>query len=75
MSAASRRFYRKLLLGVAALGALVWVVVDQFDIEWATMLELFLAVLLACGLIMLVAAVAAGVWMGLRRLGRRAGRD
>lgn len=71
MSARNRRFLRTLLLGVAAMGVLVWVVVDQFDIDPREMLELFLAVVLASAILMLVAAVVALVWILLRRLARR----
>lgn len=74
MSARNRRFLRTLLLGVAAMGVLVWVVVDQFDIDPREMLELFLGVLLASGMLMLAAAVTALLWTFLSKLMRGAAR-
>ncbi len=71
MSARNRRFLRTLLLGVAAMGVLVWVVVDQFDIDPREMLELFLGVLLASGLLMVAAAATALLWTLVRRVARR----
>lgn len=73
MSARNRRFLRTLLLGVAAMGVLVWVVTDQFDIDPRDMLRLFLGVLVASGLLMLAAAATALLWTLLRRVRRRRG--
>lgn len=68
---ASRKYYRTILLGIVAMGCLLWAAVDQFGLAWSDMLDLFLATLLVVGLIILSAAAAVGAWMGLRRLGRR----
>ncbi|MGB1141531.1 MAG: hypothetical protein ACPG1A_11570 [Halioglobus sp.] len=75
MSARNNRFLRTLLLGVAAMGALVWVVIDQFNLDPQEMFELFLTVLLASGVMMLLAALVALLWIGIRRLARGAERD
>ncbi len=68
MTKASRRYYRTLVLGVAALGALVWAAVDQFGIPWSEMLELLLGTLLVVGVVIAVAGVAVAAWLGLRKL-------
>ncbi len=73
MARSSRRYYRTLLLGVAALGAMVWFAVDQFDIPWASMRELFLATLLVVCAVIGVAALGTGLWIALRKLLRRGG--
>ncbi len=57
-----------MLLGVAGLGAMVWVAVDQFDIPWQEMLDLLLLTLLAFGMVIGAAALAVGLWQGLRWL-------
>ncbi len=63
-----RRYYRTLFLGMAALVAMVWFAVDQFDIPWADMRELLLLTVLVVGVVIGVAALAAGLWIGLRKL-------
>lgn len=68
MSRASRKYYRTLLLGVAAMAALVWTAVDQFGIPWDEIVDLFLATLMVIGLIIVAAAVSVGLWIGLRKL-------
>lgn len=74
MSRAGRRYYRTILLGVLALGALIWVAAEQFGIPREEMLALFGASLLALLLVVAAAAVAALLWVGLRWLRKRAGR-
>ena len=71
MSRAARRYYRTLLLGLAALGAMLWVAIDQFGIPHRDMLELLAGTLLATGAVILGAAAVVLVWMALRRLWRR----
>ncbi|TGD75232.1 hypothetical protein E4634_04330 [Mangrovimicrobium sediminis] len=73
MARSSRRYYRTVLLGVAALGAMVWFAVDQFDIPWQDMRDLLLATLLVIGVVIAVAALGTAAWIGLRKLLR--GRD
>jgi len=68
MSRASRKYYRTIVLGVLAMAALVWSAVNQFGVPWAEIVDLFLATLLALALIVLCAALAAGAWVGLRKL-------
>ncbi len=71
MSRVTRRYYRTVLLGVLALGALVWMAVDQFGVPPAELWELLLATLLVVTLIIGAAAVVALLWVGLRRLRQR----
>jgi hypothetical protein len=71
MSRAQRRYLRTLLLGVAAMGTLIWAAVDQFGISWAEMRQLFLAIVIGVMLIIVVAALCVIVWQLVRRLSRR----
>jgi peptidoglycan biosynthesis protein MviN/MurJ (putative lipid II flippase) len=68
VSRAARRYYRTILLGTAAMGALVWAAVDQFGIPWEEMLELFLWTLLVAGLVIALAGLLVGAWIGVRKL-------
>ena len=71
MSRASRRYYRTILLGVLALGTLVWVAVDQFGVPPRELADLFLATLLVVSLLIGAAALVVLLWVGLRRLRQR----
>jgi hypothetical protein len=71
LSRASRRYYRTILLGILALGTLVWVAVDQFGVPPGDMADLFLATLLVVSLVIGAAALVALLWVGLRRLRQR----
>ena len=71
MSRAGRRYYRTVLLGILALGTLVWVAVDQFGVPPRELGELFLATLLVVSLVIGAAALVALLWVGVRRLRRR----
>ena len=71
MSKAARRYYRTIILGLLAMGALIWVAMDQFGISRREMSELFLVTLMVVGLVIAAAAVVALMWMGLRSLLRR----
>lgn len=71
MGRANRRYYRTILLGIAAMAALVWAAVDQFGISWEEILQLFLGTLIVVGLVILVAGVFVGLWIGVRKLLRR----
>lgn len=75
MSSNRRRYLRTILLGLTAMAVLLWAAVDQFDIPREQMLELFIATLLATGLVIAVAAVVAVLWIGLRWLMRRVQND
>ena len=68
MSRAGRKYYRTVFLGIAAMAALVWAAVDQFGIAWEEILDLFLATLVAIGIVILAAALFALVWIGVRKL-------
>ena len=68
MSKSARRYYRTILLGVAAMAVLLWSAIDQFGIAWQDMLHLFLATLLVVGLVIAAAALCALLWLGLRKL-------
>lgn len=71
MSRAGRRYYRTIILGVAALASLVWVAVDQFGLSWDEMLELFLGTLMLVGAVIAVAGLFVGAWLGIRKLLRK----
>ncbi len=68
MSKASRRYYRTIVLGVAAMGLLVWTAIDQFGIPWEEMLDLFLGTLVVLLLVIVTAALCVLLWQGLRKL-------
>ncbi|MFK7977070.1 MAG: hypothetical protein AB8C02_13115 [Halioglobus sp.] len=68
MTPAQKRYYRTLFLGVAAMGALAWGAMDQFDLSASEMGEsLFVAFLLIAALAV-IGAVIAGFWVLLRTL-------
>lgn len=71
MTRANRRFYRTLLLGLLALGVLIWAAVDQFGIPWRDMSELLLGTLWIAGGAIVLAALCTLLWVGLRALLRR----
>lgn len=68
MSKQGRRFFRTILIGTFALAALVWMAMDQFGIAGEEMLDLLLVSALVVGLVIIVAACVAGLWIGLRKL-------
>ena len=68
MSRASRRYYRTVLLGVAALGGLVWSAHVQFDIPLRDIAELSLGATVAVLLVILAAGVCVALALGLRKL-------
>lgn len=71
MSRATRRYYRTLFLSIAAMGALVWVAVDEFELSRDEVLELFLGAVLVVGTIIVTAAAVTALWLLARRLLRR----
>ena len=71
MSKASRRYYRTLILGLVALGVMVWTAVDQFGISRQEMIELLLGTLWIAGGTIVLAALSAALWIGLRKLSGR----
>jgi len=71
MSKARRRYLRTTLLGVAAMGTLIWAAIDQFGIPVAEMVDLLLITLLAVAVVIGVAAIVVCLWLGLRYLLRR----
>ena len=68
MSKANRRFYRTIILGLAAMGLLIWTAMDQFGISRGEMAQLFLGTLLAAAIVIAMAALLVLVWAGLRKL-------
>jgi hypothetical protein len=68
MSKATRRYYRTLVLGLLALAVMVWTAVDQFGISQREMTELLLGTLWIAGGIIVLAALCATLWIGLRKL-------
>ena len=71
MGKSSRKYYRTIILGVAAMAALVWAAVDQFGIPWEDMLDLMLVTLAVISIVIVAAAVAFALWLGLSRLLRK----
>ncbi|MFT4520344.1 MAG: hypothetical protein ACI9JM_002746 [Halioglobus sp.] len=68
MSKASRRYLRTIILGVAAMGSLIWAAMDQFGISREEVLGLFYNTLAAMAVLIATAAVLTIVWIGLRKL-------
>lgn len=69
----SKRYYRTTVLGIVAMGALIWVAVEQFQIAPQEVAELALATVLLVFLVIAAAAGMALIWVGLRKLLRRRG--
>lgn len=59
---------RTLVLGIAALGVLLWGAVSQFDLPREQVLASLLASVISLLLIIALAALAVALWMGIRRL-------
>jgi hypothetical protein len=70
MSKPARRYARTILLGVAALAALVWMAVRQFGIPLQEMLQLGLGAFLMVAGVIIAAAVASLLFAVLRRIFR-----
>ncbi len=68
MGKPSRKYYRTIFLGVAAMAALIWSAVDQFGIPWEDMLNLMLVTVAVLAIVIVAAAAAVALWLGLRRL-------
>jgi len=62
-----RSFYRSLLVSLAALGVLVWVTLDQFDVPRREMVALLFGTLSVAAGVILLSALFAGVWITLRK--------
>ncbi|MEP4147971.1 MAG: hypothetical protein ABJL54_12165 [Halioglobus sp.] len=50
------------------MAALVWSAVDQFGIPWEEMLKLLLVTVAVIALVIVLAAICVGLWVGLRKL-------
>lgn len=71
MNGSGRRFYRSLVLILVALGVLVWVMLDQFDVPRQDVQALIMGALSLVAITILVAALVAGLWVALRKWLRR----
>jgi hypothetical protein len=71
----NRNFYRTLILGLIALGVLIWSAADQFDISHQELAELFYGTLLIAAGTIITAALFAGLWISLRKWWRRSESD
>ena len=72
MTKTNRKYLRTLILGLLAMGGLIWTAMDQFHIPREVILDLFLTTALAAGLVILAAGLAAALLIGLRKwLSRR----
>jgi hypothetical protein len=68
VSKSNRRFYRTIMLGLAALGVLIWAATEQFGISTQEISALLVGTLwVAAGTIGL-AALCVLVWIALRKL-------
>jgi succinate dehydrogenase/fumarate reductase cytochrome b subunit len=70
VSKANRKYWRTCILGLLAMGTLIWTAVDQFDIPVEEMKALFYTTLIVVGAIILLAALVVALWIGLRYLFR-----
>jgi drug/metabolite transporter (DMT)-like permease len=68
VASGNRRFYRSLLLVLAAMGGLVWTAMDQFGISRREISELLLGAVLAVAVVIGAAAVVVCLWVFARRL-------
>jgi hypothetical protein len=71
MSKTNRRFYRTMLLGLLALGVLIWAAIDQFGISRQEMVGLLGTTVLIAGGVILLSAVCAVLWIAMRKLLQR----
>jgi hypothetical protein len=67
MSKANRRYLRTIILGVLAMGGLIWTAMDLFDIPFEVMRELLLATALGAVLVIVAAGLAVALLAGLRK--------
>ena len=72
MSKANKRYLRSVLMLVFAMGGLVWVAVDLFDIPLQEMRALLLSTAMVVGGIIIAAALILFLVMLLRKLFARA---
>lgn len=70
-SRATRRFRRSMVLGIVCLAVLLWAAVDQFGVAPETVADLAIGSALGALLVIVAAALAVALWIGLRRLARR----
>lgn len=71
MSKRRRRYVRTIILGVLAMGALVWGAVDTFEVPLEQLWALFLQTIAVLAVLMLAAAAVAALWSLLRQLSKR----
>lgn len=68
MSKATARYRRSILISIIALGSLIWVATDQFGIPKENIGWMLVYTLVAMGCIILTAAIAVTLWIGVRKL-------
>ncbi len=71
ISKANARYRRSIVLGILALASLVWVATDQFGIPPQDMGWLLVYILAGLIGIMVIAAIAVALWLGVRKLVQR----
>ena len=71
ISKANARYRRSIVLGILALASLVWVATDQFGIPPQDMGWLLVYILAGLIGIMVIAAIAVALWLGVRKLIQR----
>jgi len=74
MTPGQKRYYRTLFLGIAAMGALAWGAMDQFDLSPAEMGQSLSLAVLLIALLAASGATIAAVWVVLRKLINRKNR-
>lgn len=75
MKKPARRYIRTILIGTFSLAALLWIAVRQFGVSSRELLELLLVAGLVVLIVIVLAASAALVWVGLRKLLRGRGEE
>ncbi len=69
MSPLAPRVLMAWLLGAA----LLWLVIDNFDVSQARLLEIGVSILVVLGAVIVAAAICAGLWRAVRALAKRIG--
>ena len=68
MSKATARYRRSILISIIALGSLIWVATDQFGIPKENIGWMLVYTLVAMSCIILTAAIAVTLWIGVKKL-------
>ena len=72
---ADRKFYRTIVLGLVALGVLVWAAMDRFGVSRGEVVDIFVGTLLVVSVTIFTAALCAVCWIATRQWYRRSDSD